>query len=595
MNATIGKDVKKGDVLATLDFSTTAVNANLDNASTAYSNTLTTYGLTQESIGKDLENARITLENARTSKENTYASTEKQLQLAQTQLDNILTQKINTEKTTTLSVSLATKSRDQAKLALANFEKTSAESIKSLQAKQTGLYASARVSLNSALTSIDSALTQADLILGVSDQNRNANDSYETYLGAKNTASKTTAENDFHTVQASYENIIFRKDFSSPESIDTGLSDVIALVGKSTILYDSLVDMLNNSIISSTFPQTTLDGLKATVSAKQSGIIQTQSTLIGLQNSIDDLANTLSSTETSIATTRTSLETGLSIAETSLQNAIAGTASSLDGITGTETLTRSQLENTITTVKSTRDNVDNAVKIAESQYVGTRAKLQSQLTGVKSQLDASKGQKDIASIQSENGLIRAPFDGVILTKTVELGTLVNPGTPIFTIGDNSSLIVRTDVNPDIVGSLKIGQAVSVAKAAQSLTGTISLLAPGSDAITRMFRAEAIFQDVKSSKEIFHIGDFADISIARTVSDTKSITIPFSALTNDGQGGFIVYIVGSGSVAIRKTVKIGAQNESHVEILDGLVEGNRVVTSGALNLQDGDGVVENGAK
>jgi len=68
-----------------------------------------------------------------------------------------------------------------------------------------------------------------------------------------------------------------------------------------------------------------------------------------------------------------------------------------------------------------------------THYTSTQAKLQSQLTGVKSQLDASKGQKDLAGIQAENGLIRAPFDGVILTKTVELGTLINPGTPVFTL------------------------------------------------------------------------------------------------------------------------------------------------------------------
>lgn len=495
LNATIGKEVKKGDILATLDFSTTAVNANLNNASTAYSNTLTNYGLTQESTEKDLENARIALENARTSKENTYASTEKQLQLAQTQLSNILTQKVNIEKTTTLSVSLATKSRDQAKLALTNFEKTSVESLKSLRTKQSGLYSSTRISLESALTSLESAITQADLILGVSDQNQTANDNYEMYLGAKNIALKTTAENNFYKAQASYKNIIAQKNFSSSESINGGLSYIIILAGENAILYDSLVNMLNNSITSSTFPQTTLDGLKATVSAKQSGIIQTQSTLVGLQNSIDDLANSISSTETTIATTRTSLETGLSIAEMSLQNAIAGTTSSLDGITGTETLTRTQLENTIATVKSTRDSIDSAVKIAESQYASTRAKLQSQLTGAKSQIDASKGQKDIASIQAENGFIRAPFDGVILTKNIELGALINPGTLLFTIGDDASLIVRTDVNPDIIGSLKIGQMVSVVRDSKIFTGTLTLLAPGSDAMTRMFRVEATFQNI----------------------------------------------------------------------------------------------------
>lgn len=585
LNATIGKNVKKGDILATLDFSTTAVNANLHNADATYANTLETYGFTQESIKKDLENARVALEQARTNKENTYVSTEKQLQIAQTQIDNILTQKGNTQKTTTLSVDLATASRNQAKLALVNFEKTSAESLKSIRTKQFGLYSSSQVSLNSALTNIDSALTQADLILGVSDQNRNVNEVYRTYLGAKNTTSKVTAENNFHMAQSLYETILSKKDFSSTGAIDRQISDITLLANAVASLYNSLVLVLDNSITSSTFPQTTLDGLKVTVSAKQSIIIQVQSTLVGLRNSIDDLANTLSSTETTIATTRNSLETAISIAETNLQNAIAGTTSSLDGIAGTETLSRAQLENTITTVKSTRESVDNALKIAEAQYESTRAKLQSQLTGVKSQLDVSKGQKDIAGIQVENGLIRAPFDGVILTRQIELGILVNPGTPLFTMGDNNGLMVRMDVNPDIVGSLKMGQEVIVMKDSQTLTGTISLLAPGSDIQSRMFRVEAVFQDAMKSKEFFHIGDFADVFIHRTVSDTKNITIPFSGLTSDGQGGFVVYVVGSGAIAERKAVKIGSQNETRVEILNGLSEGEKVVISGVLNLQE----------
>ncbi|EKD29394.1 MAG: hypothetical protein ACD_78C00425G0005, partial [uncultured bacterium (gcode 4)] len=142
LDATVGKNVKKGDILATLDFSTTTVNANLNNTETAYSNTLVTYGLTKESIEKDLENARIALESARTSKENTYVSTEKQLQLAQIQLDNARIQKGNTEKTTMLSIDLATKSRDQAKIALENFEKTSKDTLVSTNGDASGLYSS---------------------------------------------------------------------------------------------------------------------------------------------------------------------------------------------------------------------------------------------------------------------------------------------------------------------------------------------------------------------------------------------------------------------------------------------------------------------
>jgi len=88
-----------------------------------------------------------------------------------------------------------------------------------------------------------------------------------------------------------------------------------------------------------------------------------------------------------------------------------------------------------------------------------------------------------------------------------------------------------------------------------------------------------------------IGDFVDVLITRIKSDVKTIAIPFSALTSDGQGGFIVYTVGTGSIVERKTVKIGTQNETRVEILEGLREGEKVVTSGVLNLQEGDMVIE----
>lgn len=215
INATAGKHVKAGEVLASIDFSSTALGATLDNATTAYSNAVTSYGLTKESVQKDLENAKIALDTARTSKENTYASTERQLQLAETQLDNILTQKSNTTKTTTISLDLARKSRDSAKQNIDNFERTSTETLKSLQTKKSGLYATTRTSIDSALASIDSALTQADLILGVTDKNKNTNDAYEIYLGAKNTSSKTTAETAFSNAKKVYDALIASKNYAT--------------------------------------------------------------------------------------------------------------------------------------------------------------------------------------------------------------------------------------------------------------------------------------------------------------------------------------------------------------------------------------------
>lgn len=588
----VGKRVKAGESLAAIDFSTTALSTSLSTASTAYSNALTSYGLTKESAQKDLENAQIALENARTNKENTYTSTEKQLQIAQAQLDNILTQQTNTKKTTGISVDLARKSRDNAKLNLDNFAKTSAATTKSLADKKTGLYTTIRTTINSSLVSIDSALTQADLLLGVTEKNRNANDGFEMYLGAKDTNSKVAAENAFRDAKQAYDTFVSAKDLSTNDSTDRALANAQTLVANTLALYDRLVTVLDNSIVSTAFPQSQLDGLKATIAGKQTGLLSaTQPTLVLLKNSIDDLNNTISSTETSIATGRSSYETALDIAETNLANAEAGTTSSLDTLSGNETLTRSSLENTIASVKSARDSVDNALRMAEAQYDSTRAKLQTQITGTKTQTDAAKGQKDLANIQFDNGIIKAPFDGIILSKQIELGSLVSPGAPTFTIGDDSSLIVRMDVNSDVVSTLSLGQTVQIAKGDKSYTGSISLLSPGSDATTRQFRVEAKFSDMKGIKDIFNIGDFADVHFQKKRSDAKSITVPFSALISGTQGDFIIYTVAEGNIARARTVKIGAQNGSSVEILSGLAEGDRVVTEGALILQEGDKVVE----
>lgn len=155
-------------------------------------------------------------------------------------------------------------------------------------------------------------------------------------------------------------------------------------------LYDDLVNMANNSITSSIFTQTQLDGLSLTITKNQANLLQTQAGLTNLKNS-------LSTTKTSIDTNTTALSNAVDIAESQLANAqqsltnlTANNQSALDTISGNETLTRTQLENTIAVVDASRESADNALKIAEAQYASAKAKLDAQLVGTKSQADAAK-------------------------------------------------------------------------------------------------------------------------------------------------------------------------------------------------------------
>ncbi|MDP2103642.1 MAG: efflux RND transporter periplasmic adaptor subunit, partial [Candidatus Gracilibacteria bacterium] len=350
----------------------------------------------------------------------------------------------------------------------------------------------------------------------------------------------------------------------------------LGVLAKDIALYEELVSILNNSITSSSFTQTQLDGLGLNVAKYQGLLLQSQSQMTTLKN-------TLATTQTSIETNRTSLENALDIANTQLNNIKAGNTSQLDSLSGNEALTQTQLENTIATVKQSRDSVDNAVKIAQSNYDSINAKLNSQRIQAKSQVDQAKGGKDLAGISLNNTSIIAPFDGVVTAKNIEIGSLVNPGTPAFTIGTDDNLKVKLEVSGDNITYLQLGQESQTSKGNNTFTGIITLLSPASDPVTKMFKTEVSFNKKPTG---MNLGDYVDVIINKVNSTEKMLLVPFSSIISLGQGDYSVFVVENEIVKVRQ-IKIGSQNSTQVQILSGVKEGEKIVISGTLDLQDGD--------
>lgn len=573
INTEVGKKVKAGDILATIDLSSSTYGASFNNANTAYNNSLNVFNYTEESIKNDLEAARVQLENAKVTKTNTYLTTAKQLEIAQKQLDNIKTNRTNTQNTTSESFKNAELLVKNAQTNLDNFEKNSEKSLNSI-------YENLKVWINTAFVNLDASITQVDIILGVTDKNKNANDNYEMYLGAKNSGLKTSAENSFREVKSDFDKISSWNYETSEASVERKTSDILNVLAKNISLYEELVSILSNSITSSSFTQTALDWLNLNVAKYQGLILQSQSQMTTLRN-------TLSTTQTSIETNRTSLENALDIANTQLANIKAGNTSQLDSLSGNETLTQTQLENTIATVKQARDGVDNAVKIAGSNYDSINAKLNSQRIQAKSQVDSAKWGKDLAAVQLNNTSIIAPFDGVITAKNIEIGSLINPGAPAFTIGTEDNIKVKLDVNSDNITYLKLGQEAQISKWNNAFTGIITLLSPASDPVTKMFKVEVGF----GKKPMWiNLWDYVDVVINKVNSTEKMLLVPFSSIISLGQWDYSIFVV-KDWIAKTRQVKIGSQNSTQVQILSWVKEWEKVVISWTLDLQDWDKIEE----
>ncbi|MDD2486877.1 MAG: efflux RND transporter periplasmic adaptor subunit [Candidatus Gracilibacteria bacterium] len=576
----VGQNVKAGQVLAKIDLGSSAYATSYNNANTAYNNSLNAFSYTEESIKNDLLSAKVQLENAKMSKENTYAVTEKQLELAKTQLENIKNTIKNTISTTGIS-----QRNVEIQLKSAN-DKLDMDK-KSFEMNLSSSYINLNNILTLALTQMDSALNSADLTLGVSDKNKNINDSFESYLGAKNIDTKLKAERSFVAAKSSYDSFLSATYGTDRDSLDKKANDAINVLSKIDELYTNITTMLNNSISSSSFTQDTISGMITKASSIQSGATG-QGGIIGLKTQLDTVINGINSLKTQYSITIEADNNNISAASSQLDNIKAGNISQLDNVNGSESLTKTQFENATASVKQARDAVDNGLKIAQTNYDSINAKLNSQRIQAKSQIDSAKGGKDLAGIGLDNTSIIAPYDGVITARNIEIGSLVNPGSPAFMIGNNNNIKIKIDINSDDVTNLNLGQIVDIKRQNNSYTGTISLVSPASDPTTKMFRSEVSFFTKPDS---LNLGDFVDVYISKDKSKDKHILVPFSSLISLGQGEYNVFLVGSGNIVKTTLVKIGDQNSKEVVITSGLKEGDKVVVSGALNLQDGDLVEE----
>lgn len=606
INAEVGKEVKKWDVLAKIDLSSSTYGASFNNANTAYNNSLNSYNYTEESISRDLETARIQLENAKSAKNNTYITTDKQLEIAQTQLNNIKTTKNNTINTTDeslkqslIGIDLAQKQLDLAKNNLTNFEKNSDTQLTALYNQENSAYDDIQVALDNAFTAIDGTLTQADIILWVTDKNKNLNDSYELYLWAKSSDTKTRSESSFQDSKSLYDTYFKNKNYSTKEKTLETLNNVIKLSQKVSELCDNMIAMIDNSITWWAFTQTQLDSLKYNalwtwISTKQSAVNTIKWSLISAKNGLTKLVDAINTTKTSIDTQKNSLNKTIDISTTSLANAKqwyenlkAWNNTQLDTINWNVSLLQTQLENTIASIKQTRDNVDNSLRIAESNYDSTKAKLNSQRISAKSQIDNAKWWKDLAWIQLNNTSIIAPFDWIITARNVEQGWMVAGWTPVFSIWDKSQLKAKLDINSDNITYLSLGQEAKITRWDLVFSWVVTLISPAADPTSKMFKVEI---KLLNPKDNVNLWDYVDVSIKKTKWTEKKILVPFSSLLSLWQWDYSVFIIKDWIANVRQ-VKIWEQNSEYVEVKSWLKEWEKVVINWTLTLQDWDKVTE----
>ncbi len=233
-----------------------------------------------------------------------------------------------------------------------------------------------------------------------------------------------------------------------------------------------------------------------------------------------------------------------------------------------------------------------ALESSKIEYLRTQQLIQKNVFA-KSALDTmqltyEQKEADLQSAQSDldKTTIRAPFDGVLGARKINLGEYVTAGQALVSLTDIANLKAVYQLPEDYLGQVKIGQKVQITtktSGGKNYEGQVNFVAPTVDLNTRSFEVQAA---VPNPNAELAPGQFINVTQFLT-ENPSALLVPRRAVIATVNGPMVYRVVNDKAVAT--PVKTGQETKNNIQILSGLNVGDNVVTDGTQELSDGASV------
>lgn len=248
-------------------------------------------------------------------------------------------------------------------------------------------------------------------------------------------------------------------------------------------------------------------------------------------------------------------------------------------------------ENTMTRVQAMFDQgLQSKQNLEDAQARLNSAR--SQLLGAESQRVQTQARIDELNVTLSNTTVMSPVDGFVSRRNLDPGAFAGANTVILAVVDISTVRLVANIVERDFKRVRRGIPARVevdAFPGEQFTGQVSRVAPVFDPATRTASIEI---EVPNPGYRLKPGMYARVRL--TVEErANALTVPRNAVVDvDGKRG--VFLIEE-QIARFHPVTTGLQDGERVEVVDGLAEGERVVTTGAVALRDGDRVTVVGAE
>lgn len=239
------------------------------------------------------------------------------------------------------------------------------------------------------------------------------------------------------------------------------------------------------------------------------------------------------------------------------------------------------------------DEAVAALAAAESRLKGARARR----SEAAASLDAFTAARLAATTDAGYRTLTAPFDGIVIERTIDPGSMATPGAPLLVIESPSALQLEVRIDASRAAFVAIGQTVAVrvdteAAEAPAHNGRVTEISR-IDAGAHSFAIKIDLPEVTGWRS----GLFGRASFAG--APRRTVVIPTSAVIRRGQLSFVFVASTDGharlrAVSLGESAAAGSTGPAEIEVLDGLTAGEFVLLNPSATLTDGAKITSSGA-
>jgi RND family efflux transporter MFP subunit len=216
---------------------------------------------------------------------------------------------------------------------------------------------------------------------------------------------------------------------------------------------------------------------------------------------------------------------------------------------------------------------------------------ESELEGAELNVQNAKAQYIVSERQLRDAIITAPIAGTVVERSVSMGTMLTPGAPVATIVDVSTLKLRANMPEQEVLKLHVGDKVSVKADVYpdaTFTGTVSFISIKGDA-AHNYPIEVVLPN--NAAHPIKSGMSARMS-RQTHEERQAIMIPRLAIVGSIKlpSVYVVETENGKTIAKMKSIVLGVERGTNVEVVSGLQRSERLIVSGQNNVRNGAEVI-----